>query len=355
MARKAFTRLQMVDVTRRFKGVTALSSFNLTIHNGEFIALLGPSGCGKSTTLNCLAGLLPLTSGTISLDGQRLDLFPPERRGFSMVFQNYALFPHLTVRKNIAFGLQMMKLPRQDIVKKVRWALDLVHLSEHGDKRPNQLSGGQQQRVAIARAIVMEPSLVLMDEPLSNLDAKLRHEMRTELRHLHRELHLTTVYVTHDQEEALSMADRIVILRNGLVQQTGSPEDVYVHPVNPFVADFMGYRNQLTMKGQPSTATAGTTRVSGHGIAFVTEGVINGAVTVAIKPDDVALGRTSENSVEGVVRSVEYQGRDHEVQIEISRDLTLFARLKQRVVVGDHITVNVPRDRIMVYSQVEAR
>lgn len=151
------------------------------------------------------------------------------------------------------------------------------------------------------------------------------------------------------------MADRIVVLRSGVVQQTGSPEDVYGHPVNPFVADFMGYRNQLTMKGEPSTAIAGTTRVSGHGIALVTEGVSTGEVTIAIKPDDVALGRTGENSVEGVVRSVEYQGRDHEVQIEIGPNVTLFARWKERVAIGDHISVNVPRDRIMVYPEVPAR
>ncbi|MGH6913758.1 MAG: ABC transporter ATP-binding protein, partial [Geminicoccales bacterium] len=208
----AFEELRLDHVTRRFHDTTALDGLTLTVRRGEFIALLGPSGCGKSTALNCLAGLLPLSDGSIWLDELRIDLLRPEQRGFGMVFQNYALFPHMTVRKNIGFGLAMRRVPRQETRRRVDAVLDLVQLRAHADKLPGQLSGGQQQRVAIARAIVVNPPLILMDEPLSNLDAKLRLEMRHEIRRIHQEVHRATLYVTHDQDEALSLADRIIVL-----------------------------------------------------------------------------------------------------------------------------------------------
>src|SRR6267378_5253573 len=202
-ASASFGELRLDGVTRAFGGVVALAGLTLTVRSGEFITLLGPSGCGKSTALNCIAGLLPLSGGGIWLDDKRIDVLRPEQRGFGMVFQNYALCPHMSVRKNIGFGLAMRRVPKEEIRGKVDAALDLVQLRAHAEKLPGQLSGGQQQRVAIARAIVIEPPLVLMDEPLSNLDAKLRLEMRTELRRLHRELGSITIYVTHDQDEAL--------------------------------------------------------------------------------------------------------------------------------------------------------
>ncbi|WP_024368134.1 ABC transporter ATP-binding protein, partial [Arthrobacter sp. TB 26] len=205
----SFETLELENVARSFGGQNALRNLNLSIRSGEFIALLGPSGCGKSTALNCLAGLLPLTGGRILMDGKQIDQLPPEKRGFGMVFQNYALFPHLSVEKNIAFGLEMRNVPKGEIKKRVAEAIELVQLGPHASKLPGQMSGGQQQRVAIARAVVLRPPLVLMDEPLSNLDAKLRLEMRTEIRRLHQSLGLTTLYVTHDQEEALSLADRL--------------------------------------------------------------------------------------------------------------------------------------------------
>src|SRR5918992_876100 len=233
------SELRLDSVSRSFGGKLALDGLDMTIKGGEFVALLGPSGCGKSTALNCLAGLLPLTGGAVWLDGRRIDSLPPEQRGFGMVFQNYALFPHMSVRANIGFGLRMHRTPKQEARKRVDEAIALVQLEEHADKYPAQLSGGQQQRVAIARAIVLEPPLVLMDEPLSNLDAKLRLEMRTEIKRIHQTLGLTTIYVTHDQEEALSLADRLVLLRDGLTQQIGTPEEVYTEPANRFVASFM--------------------------------------------------------------------------------------------------------------------
>src|SRR5437667_12881624 len=247
-----FSELRLDRVTRRFAGAgghafAALSELTITIRRGEFVALLGPSGCGKSTALNCIAGLLPLSGGTIQLDELRIDTLPPEKRGFGMVFQNYALFPHMTVRRNIGFGLKMRGISPAEMRPRIAHALKLVQLTGQEHKLPGQLSGGQQQRVAIARAIVIEPPLILMDEPLSNLDAKLRIETRAEIRRIHRELDRATIYVTHDQDEALSLADRIVVMKDGVVQQIGTPAEVYAQPANLHVARFMGYRNVLEL------------------------------------------------------------------------------------------------------------
>src|SRR5690242_14835245 len=247
-----FSELRLDRVTRRFAAsgghvFNALSDMTLTIRRGEFIALLGPSGCGKSTALNCIAGLLPLSGGSIHLDDVRIDTLPPERRGFGMVFQNYALFPHMSVQRNVGFGLRMRGVSGSEIAPRVARALKLVQLVGQEHKLPGQLSGGQQQRVAIARAIVIEPPLILMDEPLSNLDAKLRLETRSEIRRIHRELGRSTIYVTHDQDEALSLADRIVVMKDGVVQQIGTPEAVYAEPANLHVARFMGYRNVMEL------------------------------------------------------------------------------------------------------------
>src|SRR5690349_22880317 len=214
IAGRDFRELRLEDLSRSFGALNALKGVSLTVKRGEFIALLGPSGCGKSTALNCLAGLLTLTGGSIWLDQTRIDRLKPEERGFGMVFQNYALFPHMSVRRNTGFGLAMQGRPKAEIARKVDEALAIVRLGDQGDKLPGQLSGSQQQRVAIARAIVIEPPLVLMDEPLSNLDAKLRLEMRAEIRRIHTMLGCSTIYVTHDQEEALSLADRIVVMKD---------------------------------------------------------------------------------------------------------------------------------------------
>src|SRR5215472_5116419 len=247
-----FSELRLDAVTRRFAGAggkafNALSELTMTIKRGEFIALLGPSGCGKSTALNCIAGLLQLSGGTIKLDELRIDVLPPEQRGFGMVFQNYALFPHMSVEKNVGFGLKMRGVAPSEIAPRVTKALKMVQLTGQEHKLPGQLSGGQQQRVAIARAIVIEPPLVLMDEPLSNLDAKLRIETRAEIRRIHRELDRATIYVTHDQDEALSLADRIVVMKDGVVQQIAAPPEIYAQPANLAVARFMGYRNVLDL------------------------------------------------------------------------------------------------------------
>ena len=370
-----FESLELRGVGRRFGGVDALAGLDLTIKAGEFVALLGPSGCGKSTALNCLAGLLPLTHGEILLDGRRIDTLPPERRGFGMVFQSYALFPHLSVEKNVAFGLQMQGVARAEIDRRVREAISLVKLGDHAKKLPGQLSGGQQQRVAIARAVVLEPSLVLMDEPLSNLDAKLRLDMRTEIRRLHQSLGLTTVYVTHDQEEALSLADRLVVMREGRVQQVGTPDELYESPTSWYVADFMGYRNILpatvvSTSGSeavvelPGTADGGV-RLTGRAIGALAAG---DRVRVAVRPEDFAVsavglvetgvstglsgGSSSagSGSIPGTVSVVEYHGREHAVGVQTG-DTMLHARASSAPQVGGAVALTAPVERVLVFPE----
>jgi putative spermidine/putrescine transport system ATP-binding protein len=352
----AFESLEMKDVGRRFGGRDALVDLNLTIRAGEFIALLGPSGCGKSTALNCLAGLIPLTHGEILIDGKRIDLLPSEKRDFGMVFQNYALFPHLTVEKNIAFGLQMRNLPKAEIVRRVADGLALVKLEEHAKKLPGQLSGGQQQRVAIARAVVLEPRLVLMDEPLSNLDAKLRLEMRSEIRRLHQSLGLTTVYVTHDQEEALSLADRLVVLREGRVQQIGTPEELHNNPVNWHVADFMGYRNLIDVEVE--SISGKLARVTGGGLSLdatlVQPAVTGDTVRLAIRPSDllVASSATStdgRNAFDALVDVVEYHGREFAVGVTTRMGQNLFVEAEVAPVPGERVTFSVDPARALLY------
>ena len=352
MTGQRFAELHLDHVQRAFGDTVALKGMDLTIKGGEFVALLGPSGCGKSTALNCLAGLLPLTGGRITLDGRRIDDLPPEKRGFGMVFQNYALFPHMSVRRNIGFGLSMRRTPRAELTRRVDEAVRLVQLEEHQHKFPAQLSGGQQQRVAIARAIVLEPPLVLMDEPLSNLDAALRLEMRTEIRRLHQSLGLTTVYVTHDQEEALALADRLVVLRLGEVQQVGSPEEVYAHPVNRYVAGFMGYRNMIPVTVTAQDGERVTVRTE-DGIELV--GVKREEVTekaaVAIRPEDfTVVTEAAGNTLEATVEIVEYHGREQAVEARLANGGQLHVRTNSRLAPGDTIRLKVPAERVLVFA-----
>jgi putative spermidine/putrescine transport system ATP-binding protein len=354
-----FNELRLEGVTRRFAGVggnafNALSELNLTVRRGEFIALLGPSGCGKSTALNCIAGLLALSGGTIRLDDTRIDTLPPERRGFGMVFQNYALFPHMSVAKNVGFGLKMRGVPASQIAPRVTQALKLVQLAGQEHKLPGQLSGGQQQRVAIARAIVIEPPLILMDEPLSNLDAKLRLETRSEIRRIHRELGRATIYVTHDQDEALSLADRIVVMKDGVVQQVGTPEEVYAEPANLHVARFMGYRNviELPVEGERDgrvTLASGDIRLSG-----VRKLPLSGThAMVAIRPEEISLAAPGAhaNVIAGRVDNVEYGGRDSLLEIVTPNGTRLHVRAPGRFDAGASVFVHVPPERALVYPQ----
>ena len=349
MQEQRFSELRLDSVSRSFGEQAALRELSLTVQAGEFIALLGPSGCGKTTALNCIAGLLPLTGGSIWLDGRRVDDVPPEQRGFGMVFQNYALFPHMTVRDNVAFGLRMRKVSGAEIRRRVDEVMQLVRLEEHAKKLPPQLSGGQQQRVAIARAIVYEPPLVLMDEPLSNLDAQLRLTMRTEIRRLHQALHLTTIYVTHDQEEALSMADRLVVLREGVVQQVGTPEVLYANPTNRYVAGFMGYRNILEF--DVAEASDGHAVLQGKGVKLTgrTFEPVAGRAVAALRPDDIAVGDQGPNLIEVTAEVVEYHGRELLVDARLPGGEQLFFRTEQRVAPGDRVTLTVPEERVLIY------
>ena len=353
-----FKELRLDRVSRHFDNpsgarVAALHELTLTIKRGEFICLLGPSGCGKTTALNCIAGLLPVTGGTISLDDTRIDLLPPEKRGFGMVFQNYALFPHMTVRRNVAFGLMMRGTPAEEMKTRVARAFQLVQLTGHEDKLPGQLSGGQQQRVAIARAIVIEPPLLLMDEPLSNLDAKLRLEMRAEIRRIHRELDRTTIYVTHDQDEALSLADRIVVMKDGLVQQVARPEEVYAQPANLQVARFMGYRNVIALKVGARAGERVTLEGAGFGLEGTAAQELGGPqVSVAIRPEDLSIG-PGANVISGKVENVEYGGRDSLVDVRVGNVL-LYARSAERVRVGEEVKLTVAPQRVLVYPAESA-
>ena len=238
---------ELVGVSQRFGSFTAVDSIDLRIPRGRLTTLLGPSGCGKTTTLRMLAGYASPTSGRILIDGQDATRTPPEKRDLGMVFQSYALFPHLTVADNVAYGLTMRKVPAPERRRRAGEALELVGLGHLGDRRPKQLSGGQQQRVALARAIAIRPRLLLLDEPLSNLDARLRVQMRAEIRRIQSETGLTVVLVTHDQDEALEMSDEMVLMRAGKVVQTGAPRDVFPAPADRFVAEFLGYENFLTL------------------------------------------------------------------------------------------------------------
>jgi putative spermidine/putrescine transport system ATP-binding protein len=347
---QSFSELRLDRIGRNFGEQAALSELSLTIRGGEFIALLGPSGCGKSTALNCLAGLLPLSSGSIWLDDRRIDGLPPEQRGFGMVFQNYALFPHMTVRDNVAFGLKMRKTPGPELRRRVDEAMALVRLEDQAEKLPAQLSGGQQQRVAIARAVVYEPPLVLMDEPLSNLDAQLRLAMRTEIRRLHQTLGLTTIYVTHDQEEALSMADRLVVLREGVVQQVGTPDDVYAHPVNRYVAGFMGYRNMLEFDLESATAETAVLASKDVRLSGMTFGPIEAKRAVAaIRPEDIVVNGPGPNRLQVTAEVVEYHGREILVLARLPAGEALYIRTEERCVAGDSIVVAVPPERVLIY------
>src|SRR5436190_7631963 len=285
------TFLELHGIQKRFPGGTvAVEDFNLAAEKGEFVSFLGPSGCGKTTTLRMIAGFERPTAGRIAIDDVDITGRPPNRRNVGMVFQSYALFPNMTVADNIAFGLKVRKQPKDRIRKRVAELLELIHLTDRGGRYPYQLSGGQQQRVALARALAIEPQVLLLDEPLSALDAKIRVALRREIRSIQRQLGITTVYVTHDQEEAMSLSDRVGVMSEGRVEQIGPPAAIYNFPATPFVASFVGTLNLL-----PATvvdAGVGTVSVAGQTIASgkAIDGAVGRAVTIALRPEAVEIG-----------------------------------------------------------------
>jgi putative spermidine/putrescine transport system ATP-binding protein len=341
-----------LGISKRYANKTVLDNLELEIRKGEFVTFLGPSGCGKSTALSIVAGLIPATQGEIRLNGERIDHLPPEKRGFGMVFQNYALFPHMTVYDNVAFGLTLTSLAQDEIKRRVQEMLRLVQLLGFEERYPAQLSGGQQQRVAIARALVLRPRLMLFDEPLSNLDAKLRVEMRAEIKQIHADLGLTSIYVTHDQAEALSMSDRIVVLRNGILMQSGTPQEIHDRPNNVFVADFMGFRNFFRVKiasllGGVAEGVSGNLTLrarAGDGFGVGIEAVM------AIRPEDIQLGATSAGArtVSGRVEIVEYLGREQEAAVRTEDGTRIWLRTAGQMQVGDHVDLGFPVDKVVL-------
>ena len=304
--------LQLKSLTKRFRGVTAVDALDLEVEAGTFLTLLGPSGCGKTTTLRMVAGLEEPDEGRIFLGGKDITRTPAYQRGLGLVFQNYALFPHLTVFENVAYGLKARGVPPEEIHARVALALERVGLGGLGSRAPHTLSGGQQQRVALARALVVEPPLLLLDEPLSNLDAQLRRSLRVELRALQKELGITTLYVTHDQEEALVLSDLVAVMNGGRLQQLGTPEEIYRFPVNPFVATFMGKGSFL--KAAVEARGSGTLAFLG-GVAFpvYAREAVQGAGVVFVRPEDIHVG---DGPFRARVRHVLYLGDRAEVHLE---------------------------------------
>jgi putative spermidine/putrescine transport system ATP-binding protein len=316
-------------LSKHYGDFYAVREVSLTIADGEFLVLLGPSGCGKTTTLRMIAGFIEPSAGHVRLAGQDVTLLPPWKRNAGMVFQSYALFPHMTVAQNVAFGLEMRKLPRADIGRRVDETLALVRLSGYGGRLPRQLSGGQQQRVALARALAIRPDVLLLDEPLSNLDAKLRQEVRVEIRELQRQLGLTTVMVTHDQEEALTMADRLVVMNEGAVRQVGTQRDLYERPADRFVAGFVGR----------STFLAGTIEApdrfrSKGGLVLACAGGRAGPAMLALRPERVEISAASlaglDNSLSGTVEFVSYLGALIDIHVRLSPEDRLVVQIANR-------------------------
>jgi iron(III) transport system ATP-binding protein len=306
-------KVEAQNIAMSYGANVVLRDISLVIEPGEFFALLGPSGSGKSTLLRLIAGFNSAQSGCLLIDGRDVSGVPPWQRNIGMVFQNYALWPHMTVRQNVAFGLEERKLPKREIEAKVTAALALVNLAEYADRRPSQLSGGQQQRVALARTIAIEPQVLLLDEPLSNLDAKLRVQMRNELRSLQRKLGITTIFVTHDQEEALTTADRIAVMDQGVIQQVGTPVDLYDNPANRFVANFVGSINLLRGRIEPAAHGRATFHCAVFGpldVAGAAEQ--SGDAEIAIRPHALALAetryRTQHAWVEALIVDREFLG-----------------------------------------------
>jgi putative spermidine/putrescine transport system ATP-binding protein len=303
--------LELNGVQKRFAAVTAVEDFNLAAERGEFVSFLGPSGCGKTTTLRMIAGFELPTAGSVSIDGADITFRPPNRRNVGMVFQSYALFPNMTVADNIGFGLRIRKRAKDQIKRRVAELLELIHLEGRGDRYPWQLSGGQQQRVALARALAIEPQVLLLDEPLSALDAKIRVALRKEIRSIQRQLGITTVYVTHDQEEALSLSDRVVVMSEGRIEQIGAPADIYNFPATAFVASFVGTLNLLDAK--VVDAGAGRLAVDGQEIRTgqpVTVAGNGATVGIALRPEAISLGEPtdSQNRLRGTVDDVSFLG-----------------------------------------------
>lgn len=312
--------VEFKNVTKAFGDVKAVRNLDFAIESGQLVTLLGPSGCGKTTTLRLIAGLEMVTDGNVHIGGKDVTTLPATDRDVSMVFQSYALFPHMTVLQNVSYGLTMSKMSKAEVSEKAHEGLNLVGLAGYGWRLPSELSGGQQQRVAVARALVLEPEVLLFDEPLSNLDAKLRRRVREEIRELQQKLGLTTVYVTHDQEEALAVSDRIIVMNEAVIAQEGTPRQLYEEPVNLFVADFIGDANIVKAEIISIVGANAEVEIGGIRSKLSHRGLVSGAVSVAIRPQSICLDKAvNKKGIQGKILKAIYLG-DH---IEYTVDCTL--------------------------------
>jgi iron(III) transport system ATP-binding protein len=354
----AFLSLQ--NITKRYETTKAVVDLSLAIERGEFFGLLGPSGCGKTTTLRMIAGLVTPDEGAILFDGRDITKLPPERRGFGMVFQNYALFPHLNVSENVAFGLRARRKPKEEVKRKVAEALALVQLPGYEGRRVDALSGGQQQRVAIARAIAIEPALLLFDEPLSNLDVALREETRGELRELVVRLGLTAVYVTHDQDEAFALCDRISVMSEGRILQTGAPRELYERPAHTQVARFLGRNNlirAMRLSAKQDTDGVFKTLDGGHTLRFPVQhssdlSPLNKPVLLAIRPEHLQLTReeaADNNSLRAIIREINFAGATTTIKLD-ANGLLLEALVFRpaNMETGDACFVSMPAEHLTI-------
>ncbi len=339
--------IELFNVSKDYEGDAALKNINLYIKDGEFLTLLGPSGCGKTTMLRIIAGFVMPSAGQVMMDGVDVAHVPPYKRRVNTVFQKYALFPHLNVFDNVAFGLKIKKTAKSEIERRVNALLELVNLKGYEKRWIEQLSGGQQQRVAIARALVNEPEVLLLDEPLGALDLQLRKDMQVELKRMQQRLGITFIYVTHDQEEALTMSDTIVVLREGVIQQIGTPQDIYNEPKNAFVADFIGESNIL-----PGVMLRDyLVRFNGREYACVDFGFGDGQdVDVVVRPEDVDIipvAQVNGNGMAGVVKSVLFMGVHYEIQVDVG-DFTWMVHTTDLVNAGERVGLEILPDAIHI-------
>ncbi len=356
------SNLKLISIQKNYGKVKAIDNLNLEVQDGELVTLLGPSGCGKTTTLRTISGFLAPSSGEIYINDRRITDIPPERRGIGLVFQNYALWPHMTVFQNLAFGLQMRKLPKDEIKRRVKQRLETVRLEEYENRYPRELSGGQQQRVALARALVLEPDILLLDEPLSNLDALLREKMRFEIARIHKESGVTTVYVTHDQTEAMVISDRIIILNKGRIMQQGKPEDIYENPANKFVASFMG--NTSFINGTVVDFNGKYTGVkTGDGLTIYGIGrkVEKGEnVVIAVRPEDVQFilspgirrEMKSNNLFSAKIERESYIGEVVDYQLKLkSWSIRAKSAVSNKMTEGEIVKIYLDPDKMPILSE----
>jgi len=349
-------RVKLKEITKRFGKVVAADHVTLNINHGEFFTILGPSGCGKTTTLRIIAGFEKPDYGRVYFNDQDITELPAYKRDTGMVFQNYALWPHMTVFENIAYGLKIRKIPKDEIKRRVKEVLELVKLEGLENRYPHQLSGGQQQRVALARALVIQPKVLLLDEPLSNLDAKLRVEMREELRILQKKLGITTIYVTHDQEEAMVLSDRLAIMNYGKIYQVGSPKEVYMKPRNLFVATFIGKSSVLNgiiekIEGEKVIVKCNKTRITGHLPSEDIKVKIGSKVACILRPEYFEINEISEpsNIFHGVIEKASFVGSHIEIKVKINHEeLTVYLDPEIKITIGEKIKLYMPHSRTII-------